>query len=147
MTRTADQSSDRGGERCSTCKGSHWLNASKLIHGEPRPLPCSVCNPDGSKPLIFRAADQSVEAPKVIELSWVQSIGYRVSEPNYCGEGERKKLVELEPLLDLLARMAEALKVKADPRRGASPVVELTQLRHDVLMVTDLLRTHGRLGS
>lgn len=72
----------------------------------------------------------SVEAPKVIELSWVQSIGYRVSEPNYCGEGERKKLVELEPLLDLLEDGEVALRAN-----GVS-------LADDFAAV---LRTHGRL--
>lgn len=61
-------------------------------------------------------------------------------------DSEVVPVIELEPLLDLLERMTEALEGKADPRRGASPVVELTQLRHDVLMATDLLRTHGRSG-
>lgn len=54
---------DRGGERCSTCNGSHWLNASKLLDGEPSTIPCHDCNADASKPLGHVAADQSRETP------------------------------------------------------------------------------------
>jgi hypothetical protein len=80
---------------------------------------------------------------KVIELSWLQGIGYRVSEPNYCGEGERKELVELESALDVLHRADSAMRHAMATTAIAKPAQE--EFGASFREIDNLLREHGRV--
>lgn len=43
----------------------------------------------------------NMNLPKVFEISW-QDGSYKVSIPEYLTDGQRQKVVELEPILDML---------------------------------------------
>lgn len=76
---------------------------------------------------------------KAFEITWKDG-AYRVSIPTYLSEGERRKVIELEPVLDLVKALADALECSEDvqdPLHDAADAAVLDE-------ADALLSAHGR---
>jgi hypothetical protein len=73
------------------------------------------------------------------EISWKHG-AYRVSRPNYLTEGERRKVIELEPVLNLVKALADALECSEDVQDALHDAADAAILDE----ADALLEAHGR---
>lgn len=81
---------------------------------------------------------------KAFEITWKDG-AYRVSIPNFLSDGERRKVVELEQVLDLFERVNRSVGLLARLAPGPEnpcPCERCSVLRE----VESLLQEHGRLS-